>query len=373
MPNGPTKTLAAKLRDAEDIIRQKQTKLILAERQIKKIYKDNDAAEKIRTEIYGLKALTPSPPSWIIAPRNPKLPGVPVTIWSDWHAGEKVEKSQVGGVNFFNRAVMRQRVKRLVDVTLDLTLHHMVQPNYPGIVICLGGDMITGAIHEELAATNDGTVQQALLDVQERLIAAIKAMADKFGKVFLPCVCGNHGRDTLKPRFKNTAYQSYEWNLYCQLELFFRDDPRVKFFIPNETDAYFVVLGHRFLLTHGDNLGVKGGDGIIGALGPIARGAIKVGRSEAQIGRDFDTLIIGHYHTYIPRGDAVPVLANGCLIGYNEYARLKLRVPYSRPSQALAFIHKDHGFTASWPVYLDEKHTAKDNADWITWQKQREG
>jgi len=138
--------------------------------------------------------------------------------------------------------------------------------------------------------------------------------------------------------------------------------------VPNEVDAHFAIYGHRFMLTHGDTLGVKGGDGIIGALGPIARGAIKVGRSEAQCGRDFDTLLIGHYHTYIPRGDAVPVLANGSLIGYNEYARLLLRAGPTRPTQALAFIHPKRGITAQWPIYLDGAERRKPGSTaWCSW------
>lgn len=229
--------------------------------------------------------------------------------------------------------------------------------------------MISGNIHDELRETNDGHVQQSLLEVQEQLIMGLGVLADRFKRVFVPCVVGNHGRTTLKPRMKGRVYESYEWNLYCQLELHFRNDKRIQFYIPGETDAHFSVLGHRFTLTHGDALGVKGGDGIIGAIGPIARGATKVGRSEAQIGRDFDTLIMGHYHTYIPRGDAIPVIVNGCLKGYDEYARLMLRVPYSRPTQALWFMHAKHGITAQWPIYLDDRRQSKDRSQWVSWQK----
>jgi len=354
-----------------DVEGQLKTKLKLLERELAQIKKHNETAATVRKEIYGLKEMTPDPPAWISKLRLPTLPGVPMTMWSDFHWGEKIDKAQVGGVNGFDREIAKVRFKRLLDITLDLTLHHMVNPDYPGIVVALGGDIIGGAIHEELRDTNDGYVQQALLEVQEQLIAGLTLLADRFGKVFVPCVVGNHGRTTLKPRAKGRVYESYEWNLYCQLELYFRNDKRIQFSIPGETDAYFSVLGHRFLLTHGDTLGVKGGDGIIGALGPIARGATKVGRSEAQIGRDFDTLLMGHYHTYIPRGDAVPVMVNGSLKGYDEYARLMLRVPYSRPCQALWFIHQRHGVTAQWPIYLDDKRKAADTAQWCTWETRK--
>lgn len=331
-----------------------------------------ETEESIRQRIYGLASLPIEAPTWTVPrAKSARTPGVPMTIWSDWHWGENVNAAEVGGVNTFSHAVAQVRVRKLVETTIALAKDHMVRPVYPGIVVCLGGDMITGAIHEELAVTNWGTVQQQFIQVQEELIAALAHMADVFGRVFVPCVVGNHGRDTLKPRMKQRAFTSYEWNLYNQLARTFAKDKRFTFLIPDETDAYFRVLGHRFLLTHGDSLGVKGGDGIIGAIGPIARGTTKVGRAEAQIGRDFDTLLIGHYHTYIPRGDAMPVIANGSVIGYNEYARLGLRVPYSRPSQALWFVHQDHGITAQWQVYLDKKRRSEESSEWLTFQQRK--
>jgi hypothetical protein len=327
------------------------------------------SADQLRQEIYGLSKAVPEPPKWMLsAARNIKTPGVPMTLWSDWHWGETVNPEEIGGVNAFSRDIANERVKELVKRTVLLAKHHMVRPTYPGIVVCLGGDMITGAIHEELALTNWGTVQEQFLQVQEALIWALEQMAKEFGKVFVPCVVGNHGRNTIKSHMKGRVFQNYEWNLYQQLERHFRKDKRLQFLVPNETDAYFTVYDHRFLLTHGDTLGVRGGDGIIGALGPITRGTFKVGRSEAQIGRDFDTILMGHWHTYIPRGDAVPAIVNGSLIGYNEYARLGLRAPYGRPSQALWFVHPDHGITAQWQVWVDDRRRSEDSAEWVKWQ-----
>lgn len=350
-----------------------ETKVKLLERELAQIKRDNLSVAEVRKTIYDLAEMVPDPPAWLMKERPPHLPGVPMTCWSDWHWGERVTLEQTGGANLFNRKIAKERVRRLIDSTIDLTMHHMVNPKYPGIVVCLGGDMITGNIHEELRETNEGTVQQALLEVQEQLIAALTLMADTFGNVFVPCVVGNHGRGTLKPRAKDFVYESYEFNLYCQLESHFKrtNDSRIQFHIPGEADAYFTVLGHRFALTHGDRLAVKGGDGIIGTIGPIVRGTKKLLLSEAENGRPIDTVIICHYHTYIPRGDAVPGIVNGSLIGYNEYARNMLRVAPARPSQALWFMHEKHGFTAQWPVYLDTRRKSADSADWVKWEKRR--
>lgn len=349
-----------------DDLSNAKLKIKLLEKEIESIVKHNDDAAKIRREIYQLAKPVPNPPKWVLKNPGKGLTGVPMTLWSDWHWGEVVNPAEVGGVNTFNRTVAKQRLKLLVESTIDLCFNHMTNPDYPGIVICLGGDMISGNIHDELRDTNEGYIQQTLLELQEELITALTTMADKFGKIFIPCVVGNHGRMNHRPRMKGRVFESYEWNLYCQLERHFKNDKRIQFLVPEETDAYFTVLGHRFLLTHGDSLGVNGGDGIIGCLGPIARGAFKVGRSESQIGRDFDTMLIGHWHTYVPRGDAVPVIVNGALKGYDEYARLGLRVSYTRPSQALWFVHEKYGITAQWQIYLDKLR--KTDNRWLTFQ-----
>lgn len=336
------------------------------QRQLTQQRNEADSAEAIREAIYGLSARSPEPPQWVLREGKVGSRGAPLTIFSDWHWGEVVLKEEVAGVNEFNEKIGRARVKRLVDTTIDLCFNHMGRSavKYPGLIVCLGGDMITGDIHEELRATNDRTPQQSVNDLTDIIAASLDNLAAKFGRLFVPCVVGNHGRSTLKPRMKGRVYTSYEWNIYCNLERHFRSSKNVQFLIPGEADAHFSVFGHRYLLTHGDSLGVKGGDGIIGALGPIMRGALKVGRSEAQIGRDFDTLLIGHWHQFqTPAG----VICNGSLIGYNEYARLALRARFEPPTQALIFTHPEWGITARWPMYLEPPLHKDAEKAWIKW------
>jgi hypothetical protein len=598
--------------------------LAAANRDVRSLQREADTAERIRTEIYNLAARAPEPPAWIEQARNKSaIAGIPMTIWSDWHYGEVVRPEEVGGANEFNAEIAAARIQMLVDKTVDLAFNHMgtAKKTYPGIIVMLGGDMLSGDIHEELFATNDRTTQQCINDLTDLLASALEQLANKFGKVFIPCVVGNHGRASKKPRMKgrvycvttdtpiltrdlrwvpagalkvgdgllafqeeatpgrgqgrnfegaqvtyagrklahvnrvaletgeeifatdehkfltrgasNSAYEwvstadmiahprrtyflprmmplwkqdtswasgylagafdadgcfqinsdtgvsvqlsqrdnallaramvaleelgfpyresqiidqwgkeqhtltllgglnqtlrflgtvrpprllanwnaydvsqrrlwtrelvrvvsvtdggikeiaelssssktyiaggwpshntSHEWNIYCNLERHFRKDKRLSFHIPGESDAYFKVFGHRFLLTHGDSLGVKGGDGIIGSLGPIMRGSIKVGKSEAQIGREFDTVVMGHWHQalWLPG-----VIVNGALKGYDEYARLAIRAPYAPPSQQLWFVHPKYGITARWEILLDRKRDFKEEREWISW------
>lgn len=343
-----------------------KTRILELQRTIAEVNAHNETAARVREEIYGLAGITPEPPKWIIDKKDSKgHAAIPFAFWSDWHYGENVSKAETGGVNEFNPKIGKERVRRLVESTIRLARGFAFREGTEkpaGIIVALGGDMISGDIHEELAETNDLTPLQCVNDLLDMLIWAIDQMRDEFGKVFVPCVIGNHGRTTKKMRAKEAVFRSYEWNLYCMLERHYVRDPNVSVYVPGETDALFRVAGHRFFLTHGNALGVKGGDGIIGALGPIARGSIKVANSEGKIGRDFDYLIMGHWHQeiWLPR-----VIVNNSLKGYDEYARLFLRADPSRPSQCLWFVHPEHGITARISVYVDDVLIKAKDRKWI--------
>lgn len=373
-----TKTLAKERGLSADtpIIDEKE-KLRIALKQVQRDLKAAqeriDTEEKIREEIFNLASRSPEPPAWLTKSSG-KIGqrGTPVCLWSDWHFGEVVRPEEVGGVNSFNTEIAIDRVRRLVDTTIDLSYNHMgrAKTAYPGVVINLGGDMMTGDIHEELALTNDRTPQEQINDLTDTLAAAIERMASAFGKAFVPCVVGNHGRDGKKRRTptKMRVRSAHEWIIYTNLERYFRKTKNVVIHVSPESDVYYKVYGHRYLLTHGDGLGVKGGDGIIGAIGPIMRGSLKTARSESQIGRDFDTIIMGHWHQMLWLPGCI---VNSSLKGYDEYARLILRAPYSRPSQALWFTHPEHGITAKWEVFLEGRRDAQEGKEWVSFEQGR--
>jgi hypothetical protein len=358
---------ASRLHDANEIIRKQNAAAVDLKRTIEALRRENDTAEKIRAELYGLSEHNPEPPDWLSRREaKPGKRGGPITIWSDFHYGETIQKDQTGGVNEYNMKIAKKRFTRLVDTTIDLSFNHMgrADTQYPGIVVMLGGDMIGGDIHEELLATNDRTSHQSVNDLTDMLAAGIDNLATKFGKVYATGVVGNHGRSTKKMMMKNRVYTNYDWSIYCNLARYFRKEKNIRIDVPNSADAFVNVYGHRYMLTHGDSIGVKGGDGIIGAIGPIMRGSLKVGQSQAQMGRAFDTLCLCHWHQYI----TLPgLIVNNALKGFDEYAMLALRAKYSRPSQALWFTHPEHGITAHWQVYLEGmKHAEEAKKNWVT-------
>jgi hypothetical protein len=299
-----------------------------------------DAVGSIRSNTDKLE-----PPTWVSAPlATPSSPGVPTLFLSDIHHGERVFPAQIGGVNKFNMEISRKRLHYTVETAIELCRIISPKMDYPGIVTPLGGDMISGNLHDELTATNEVNTMPVLLDLYGELIGAITRLADVFGSVFLPCVTGNHGRDTRKIWAKDRQHTSFDWLLYHFLAKHFAGDKRVKFYIPDGSDALYRVWDYKYLLSHGDQF--RGGDSIIGCLGPLTRGNQKKRSRNQQIGMGYDTLCVGHWHQYI---HTRTLIVNGSIKGYDEYAYTN-NFSYEDPQQALWLTHPRHGITFRMPV-----------------------
>lgn len=350
-------------RSEADILRDELFEL---RAQLRSVRESTLTDEYVKRKIIGLSELLSAgaaTPDWMIRPvRGESLPGVPVAFWSDWHWGEVVDIGELGGVNEFNLEIAHRRARALAEKTIYLLTKHVVNPRYPGIVVALGGDMLSGDIHDELTATNDQPLMPCLIDLYGVLRWAILKMADQFGHVFVPCVAGNHGRNTKKPRAKQRAFTNFDWLLYQFLAKSFDSDDRIQFYIPDGPDALFSVFGHRYLLTHGDQF--RGGDGIIGAIGPITRGNSRKQARNSAINMSYDTMLLGHWHQYMPLHRTI---VNGSLKGYDEYANQN-NFGYEPPTQALWMTHPEHGITQHWPVYLDQRVGVERSRDWVKWK-----
>ncbi|CAH1666021.1 MULTISPECIES: hypothetical protein [unclassified Chelatococcus] len=324
-------------------------------------------ADEVVLDALGVMGAAPeSPPDWLTripAASATKTPEVPVTIWSDWHMGEVVSRDEVGGCNAYNIEIAERRVRRLLDATIDICANHGPK-SYPGIVVNLLGDFVSGGLHPELAKTDDEEVIPAALRCRDLLIAGLERMAAIFGKVYVPCTAGNHGRGTPKPEFKRYVYKNFDWLIYQLLQRHFADDPRVQIDIRASNEVHYRVYGQRYLAMHGDMLGVKGGDGIIGSIGPIMRGEVKTRGQATSLGNDYDILLMGHWHQelWLPRA----IVAN-TLKGFDEYAKNALRAPPSEPSQPLWFVHPTRGITSRWAVKVEERKATP--ADWVSWRE----
>jgi hypothetical protein len=351
--------------------------LAISQNQVRALREENNSLKRsvlseelVRQEIFKLSTAHLGLPAWVskVPALGISVPGVPTVLNSDDHWGEVVDPAQVNGVNFYDLDEARNRLRTFTENTLDLLFKHTVNPRYPGIVVCYAGDGVTGDIHEELTATNECETMPALVDLVRHKILSLNMFLDNFENVLVVGVTGNHGRNTHKIRAKGRAYTNFDWLCYQMLMMHYgapgnKLGKRIKFIVPAGPDALFPIYNHKYLLTHGDKLG-HGGDGIIGALGPIIRGDHKKRSRNSQIGMVYDTLLCGHWHQYIP---TQRIIVNGSLKGLDEYAWGE-GYPYEVPQQALWLTHPERGITFQMPV-AGIKKSASQMVAWSSWDK----
>lgn len=350
------------------------------EEHIKKVLEENSVVEKLKQDISRMnsemsalrrQALTSEvlmnlihgmknvkfggQPDWLTKPAPAAITGIPCLFLSDIHFDEYVSSDQVEGVNEYDHDIAVARLQHTFQTAVDLCCKYMNKPSYEGFVLALGGDLLSGNIHEELAETNEAAILESAISLADIIIAGIKLLKKIFGRVFVVCVVGNHGRLHRKPRAKNRVRDNFEWVVYQIVARSFKDDPSVKFNIPDSADAQFQIYNKSFLLTHGDQF--KGGGGISGLMTPLMLGLHRKQKRQSSVHKPFDVMMMGHWHQYVHTDS---MIINGSVKGYDEYAYLN-NFPPEPPQQALFIVHPLLGITYRMPVRCDGYKLAKSN------------
>lgn len=336
---------------------RKQATIEAQRREIRNLKKEIADLEAARAKIAtlldlhdNLSASRIDPPQWL----TPKAKGsghrgTACSILSDSHFDEVVSPSEVDYMNAYDRRIAERRLRRYFDRLISVPRDYLSGVDYDGLVLMLGGDLVSGNIHDELRETNEDTICGTVVHWTEQLSAGIRQAVDHYGKVHVPCVVGNHGRLTRKPRAKGRARDNFDWLIYKLLARDFAGDKRITFDIPDAADAMFNVYGTRFLLTHGDQF--RGGSGIAGAFSPLMLGSHRKGRRQQAAGKPYDWMVMGHWHQYI---HARGLIVNGSSKGYDEYAFVSNFDP-EQPQQALFTVTPEHGITFAAPIQVADR------------------
>ena len=325
--------------------------------------------DEVRKGILGLKDMSPKAPEWLNNSGSKDYHhGIPGLFLSDLHVGEVVNPKEVFGVNEYNSNIAMERIRRVADSTINLTHNIMKDPKYNGIVLKLGGDNVNGIIHEELQIGSDSMMMEQIMHVVDILHSVILKFIKIYGRVYVVGVPGNHGRTTRRPYAKFYAATNCDWIIYQILErtlIAHIAQGNVQFNCPPARDVTYKVAGRRFRLTHGDQF--RGGDGMIGFLGPVTRGTKKkqsMALSLPTNDEHFETLEMGHFHSLHMTQN---LIVNGSIKGYDEYAMAN-NFAYEPPQQALTFTHHKYGINHFMPVLADEPK-APVNSKWVEWQE----
>ena len=331
-------------------------------RELKKAVDYKLTVDEIRDYIFTLKNSVKVAPSWLDEYYNGNeiTSGVPSLLLSDFHWSEVVDPQQVFFKNKYNLSVAKKRLENVALRTIHILKEGMAFNKYPGIVVNLCGDMVSGDIHDELTVTNDKPIMPTFIDLYTNMIRVLSRFINEFGRVFVPCVNGNHSRTTKKIPAKDRAYTNFDWLLYHMLAKYFENDDRITFLIGDGGDVQYKVYNHVYRLTHGDQF--RGGTGLLGLVAPVMRGEFKKRTASTTYNYRYDTLIMGHFHQYMTLGN---VIVNGSLVGYNEYAMLN-NFPFDIPKQALWITNKEFGITLQVPVIAKTGGNDNNNTEWVS-------
>jgi hypothetical protein len=268
-----------------------------------------------------------------------------VALASDWHIEEYVDPATVDELNAYDLSIAEKRAQKFFCGIVWLLKDHATSFKIRDLILWLGGDIITGYIHEELEEANALSPTLATRFARQLIVWGLKhLMAETdIETIHVLCNHGNHGRLHKKRRVSTAAANSFEHLLYHMIAQDFEDEPRVKFTIAQGAHLYYQVYDFTTRWHHGDDVRYHGGVG--GVFIPLNKAV-----DRWQSTRWAHITNIGHFHQYLSLPDKV---CNGSLIGFSPYA-LSVKARYEPPRQAFYLIDARRGKCQSTPIWVAE-------------------
>lgn len=311
--------------------------------------------EALRTRLNLYERLDRSrlkPPKWLVPAKTREThTAIPTMLLTDIHYGERVFVEQVDGVNKYDVAIAQKRIKRAFERAIYVTRGMWAGVDYDGFNLMLGGDILSGIIHDELRETNEETVFASVLGAVECLTAGVRILAKEFPSVHIAAVVGNHGRLTRKPRTKNKVTESLDWMVYQLLAREFDGIDSVTVQVSESPDCRFRVHDTEYCLTHGDQF--RGGSGISAALSPLLLGVHRKMKRAASAGDPFDVLVMGHWHTSYWLQN---IIVGGAVKGYDEFAYDR-NFDFQEAKAELWLNTPERGITQHSPLFLQDRES----------------
>ncbi len=296
----------------------------------------------------GLKGIEGKRPA-IKASKGKRHPATMVVLLSDIHCEETVRPETVNGLNAFDLDVCDARINELSERFFTLLDHERQLCRIDRVCVWLGGDLISGMIHPELAEENSLHPLAALRWIGERLRGFLDAVADNAKEVLVVTSCGNHGRTTEKLR-TNEADTSYEHHLYVTMAAA-EQRKNVAWQIGEGHLNYVDLDGFAIRFMHGHAVRFQGG---IGGIHVPLNKAIAAWDST----RRADLTCLGHWHQF-SWSRSGRYVTNGSVIGPSAYS-VRIKASYEPPCQA-AFVvdHHRREVTRAYPVFCDRDLRSK--------------
>lgn len=274
-----------------------------------------------------------------------KHPATALLMISDVHCEERVKPETVNGANDYSLDVCDQRMQEIEDRFMLSLDHERNLVNIDRIVVWLGGDFITGHIHEELTEVCQLSPTNATRWIQGRIRRMLNRISPQADEIIVITNAGNHGRDTPKQRIATELEHSYEQLMYHTMA---EAEPcdNIRWQIAEGHLGYLDLDGFRIRHTHGHSIKYNGG--VMGVALPAAKA---IAAWDALDG-PADVTIFGHYHSWNWVYGAKHI-SNGSVIGVSPYVKF-IKAGPARPRQGFAVIdHERNEVTRAYPLFCD--------------------
>jgi hypothetical protein len=277
-----------------------------------------------------------------------------VVLLSDWHVEERVDPETVNGLNDFSLDVADQRIAELSERLAVMLEHERRLANIDRVVLWLGGDFLSGHIHDDTAEMAQLAPLAATRWAGERLRGFIDTVADNAAEVVVATSSGNHGRSTEKLRIGTEMEHSFEQHLYLTMSAA-ETRRNVRWQVGASYLNVVDLDGFRVRFHHGHAIRYGGG---VGGITIPTNKAIAAWDAIDKV----NLTCFGHWHqfSWLRAGRYV---SNGSLIGHSAYA-VQIKAAYEPPCQAAVVIdHGRHEVTKAMPLYCDRDLRKGDHDD----------
>lgn len=320
-------------------------------RLLERLAKDNAVQDAGAIAIAGAIAenIQSRPPIKVrkYAPRkaDPRERGAILDI-GDVHWGEVVQARNTGGLFEYNTEVAANRLDYTLDEAIEIAKGHKLA----GISVILGGDLVSGAIHNDLDRHNEMMVAEQTVSFAETMYGGLEKLLSAGLTVDVVSVSGNHGRTMYKEKayFKNKQQENYDWMVAKMLQAHGKNQKGLDISVPDTVWAILEVAGRRFLTMHGDTNRQQNSMGISFYAVEKEMRRLKTMIVDRTI-QPHDDVISHHRHQQfaVPIGDTM-FYNNGALKGPDEYGMMGLRPPEQAQQQML--VVEDGRVKAHYPI-----------------------
>lgn len=320
-------------------------------RLLEKMLRDNSnehaAANAIASAIAENVQARPSVPQGKYRSKkvDPAVRGAILDI-GDTHWGETVQARNTGGLFAYNTEISNERLDYTLEEAIEIARAHKIGE----LSLILGGDLVSGAIHDDLNRHNEMMVAEQTVGFAEVMYAGLEKLLSAGLKLDVTSVSGNHGRTYFREKgyFKNKAQENYDWMVVEMLKAHGKNQKGLTIHNSDTVWAILEVAKRRFLTMHGDTNKQQNSMGI--SFYAVEKEMRRMKTMIADETIPFHHDIISHHRHQqfmIPIGNTM-FYNNGALKGPDEYGMMGLRAPEQAQQQML--IVEDGQVKAHYPI-----------------------